>query len=334
MFEDPASGGDLYPDAPERSVFQLVMSERMAIGVLCRYIREDRGYQRVALLYDSTVSEGVKAYYREAVEKVGLTDVGIESFNVFASEFGPQLQRLKNDRPEALIVWGLASNTAGIVRQLEELGAAFVDTPTAKGPGWHPHVVGAPTGTGDKQWVELAQQAAKAGSVTAWHLGGLIYLPSFAIRSWMKKYLNKVPTGGEELPADGLATVLEAIRRGGSTDRARIASTIETMGRIKFASVEFGFSATNHLARSEDELIIVTLERAAGPVPTDPPYQLGREWREPGAQKAGPTHLVRPTLAANRRAHPDVVDEVLGAGWGTQCTRHPDGSLGAECKVH
>ena len=129
VFEDPASSGDLYPDAPERSVFQLVMPERMAIVVLCRYIRQDRGYQRVALLYDSTVSEGAKAYYREAVQHEGLTDVGIESFNVFATEFGPQLQRLKNDRPEALIVWGLASNTAGVVKQLDQLGAGFVDTP-------------------------------------------------------------------------------------------------------------------------------------------------------------------------------------------------------------
>src|SRR5205823_446231 len=187
----------------------------------------------VALLYDSTVSEGAKAYYREAVQHEGLTDVGIESFNVFATEFGPQLQRLKNDRPEALIVWGLASNTAGVVKQLDQLGAAFVDTPTAKGPGWRPHIVGAPTGTGDKQWVERAQQAAKAGSVTAWHLGGLVYLPTFAIRDWMKRYLNKVPTGGEELPADGLGTVIEAIRRGRSMDRGRIVSTIETMGRIK-----------------------------------------------------------------------------------------------------
>jgi hypothetical protein len=43
---------------------------------------------------------------------------------------------------------------------------------------------------------------------------------------------------------------------------------------------------------------------------------------------------VRPTLEANRKAHPDVVDQVLREGWGTQCTRHPDGTLGAECKVH
>jgi branched-chain amino acid transport system substrate-binding protein len=335
VFEDPASSGDLYPAAPERSIFQFVMSEPMAVDVLCRYAREDRGYSRAALLYDSTVSEGVKSYFKESTGKAGLTSVGIESFNVFATEFGPQLQRLKTAKPEVLLVWGLASNTAGVVEQLEQLGAAYVDTPTAKGADWHPHVIGAPTGTGDKSWIDLAQTAAKVGTVTAWHLGGLVYLPTFAIRTWMQKYLHKTPTGGEELPADGLGTLVRAIEKGGSTDRRRMVDTIETMGRFAFASVEFGFTDRNHLARTADELIVVTTERSSGPASTDPPYQLGREWRDvfpPGY--AGPTQLVRPTLEANRRAHPEVVDQVLRDGWGTQCTRHPDGTLGAECKIH
>jgi branched-chain amino acid transport system substrate-binding protein len=335
VFEDPAASGDLYPAVPERSVFQLVMPENMAMRVLCRYLAEDRGYKRVALLFDSTVSEGANKYFTDSAAAFGISPAGIESFNVFASEFGPQLQRLKPQRSEALIVWGLASNTAGVVKQLGDLGAAYVDTPTAKGAAWHPHVIGAPTGTGDKSFADLAGSAAKTGTVTAWHLGGLVYLPTFAIGQWMKKYVNKTPTGGEELPADGLGTLVRAIDKAGTTDRRRMVDTIETMGRFKFSSVEFGFTAQNHLARTEDEMIIVTLERSSGPAPTDPPYQLGREWKDvfpPGY--AGPTQLVRPTIDANRRAHADVVDQVLRDGWGTQCTRHPDGTMGNECKTH
>src|SRR5947209_5846175 len=67
VFEDPASSNDLYPAVPERTIFQLVESERMAIDILCHYLAQDRGYKRVAILYDSTVSEGVKSYYRDAV---------------------------------------------------------------------------------------------------------------------------------------------------------------------------------------------------------------------------------------------------------------------------
>lgn len=335
VFEDPWSSNDLYPAVPERSVFQVDMPETLEIKVLCQYLAHDRGYKRVGLLFDSTISSGVKTEFTDAAAQAGLTPAGIEDFNVFANEFGPQLQRLKPQKSEALIVWGLAANTAGVAKQLAELGAAYVDTPTAKGADWHPHVVGAPTGTGDKSFAELAGPAAKTGTVTAWHLGGLVYLPTFAIGQWMKKYLQKTPTGGEELPADGLGTLVRAIQTGKSIDRAHIIDTIETMGRFSFASVEFGFTPQNHLARTEDEMIIVTLERSSGPVATDPAYQLGREWKDvfpPGY--AGPTQLVRPTLDANRRAHPDVVAQVLADGWGTQCTRHPDGSLGGECKIH
>ena len=84
-------------------------------------------------------------------------------------------------------------------------------------------------------------------------------------------------------------------------------------------------------------MILVTMERGGtGPAPTDPPYQLGKEWKEQSLANtaAGPTHLVRPTLEANKRAHPDVMDVVLKQGYGTQCTKHADGTLGKECKIH
>ncbi|HSH60978.1 MAG TPA: hypothetical protein VK988_15335, partial [Acidimicrobiales bacterium] len=41
--------------------------------------------------------------------------------------------------------------------------------------------------------------------------GGLIYQPSFSIGGWMQEFLGKQPTGGEELPADALATVLDGV---------------------------------------------------------------------------------------------------------------------------
>ena len=68
---------------------------------------------------------------------------------------------------------------------------------------------------------------------------------------------------------------------------------------------------------------------------TDPPYQLGHEWTTAFARyPAGPTQLVRPTLEANKRAQPDVMKTVLTQGWGTQCTKNPDGTLSKECKIH
>ena len=62
---------------------------------------------------------------------------------------------------------------------------------------------------------------------------------------------------------------------------------------------------------------------------------LHNEWTTEFARyPAGPTQLVRPTLEANKRAQPDVMKTVLTQGWGTQCTKNPDGTLSKECKIH
>ena len=342
VFNDLYSTKKLYPegDVAGRSVFQLIMPGTYGMKTLTEYAKNDRGYTSGALITDtSTDPEGdVPKFFKAAMDEAGMEIKGIETFAITDSDYGAQLQRIKAAKPQTIWIWGLSANSAGIVSQLYDLGAEYIDTPTAKAGGeWHPHVFGSPAGTGDKSWVALAGNKAKVGTVTAWHVGGLISLPSFAIAGWMRKYIQKDPTGGEESPADGLAALLNGVKKAGSTDRAKVVDGLETMGKIKFASIPFGFTAQNHLAKTQDDLIVVTMERGGtGPAATDPPYKLGTEWGQGVFERtpAGPAHLVRPTLERNKKAHPEVMEEVLKEGYGTQCTKHPDGSLGNECKIH
>ena len=151
-----------------------------------------------------------------------------------------------------------------------------------------------------------------------------------------------MPTGGEEAPANCYWALLQAVKRAGSTDRAAMVQALEGL-RTTFAGLEFGFGP-DHLAVTRDEIVTVTMERSRGPVVTDPPYVLGREfadvWIPAYGEYAGPTHLVRPTLQANRRAFPDTINRILDEGWGTICTVHPPDLHGAraqlsnECKIH
>lgn len=341
VFNDPFSSGHLYPegDRAGRSVFQILLPDRFAKAALADYAANDRGYRTAAYMYDSLLDPGAtaRARFEAAFTAAGIEITGVESFSLVDSDYGPQLQRLRQRRPQVLYVDGLATNTAGVVSQLADLDAAYVDAPTAKGAAWHPQVFGSPAGSGDKSWVELAGDKARVGTVTAWHVGGLVYLPTFAIGGWMRRFLGREPTGGEESAPDALAAVLAGVRKAGNTDRVRVVEGMETAGPITFASVEFAFTRDRHLARTVDEVVLVTMERGAeGPAATDPPYDLGKEW-SPGqafdATPAGPTQLVRPTLAANRRAHPALMERVLGEGYGTQCTKR-DGGLVPDCKVH
>jgi ABC-type branched-subunit amino acid transport system substrate-binding protein len=344
VFGDPYSDGFLYPKGPERSIFQLLLPDTMSFDALCRYAAKDRRYKNVGLIYDGTTLGAARAQFEAAAKKNRLQAAGIEEFQIFSGDYGAQLQRLKDARPQSLIVWGLADNTAGIVKGLRDLGADYVDTPTAKqGSEWRPQILGYPGGTGEKKWAELAGDAAKGGSLTAWYLGGLVGGPQFAIRDWLVAYDGKGASGGEESPANGWWALLQAVKEAGGTDRRKMVTALEQL-RTRFAGLPFGFGPKQHLGMTRDDVVLITLERYTGPVATDPPYAIGREWKETfpliQADYIGPAHLVRPTLAANRRSQPEYIQQILDEGWGTQCTKTPPDALGNgvelsnECKIH
>ncbi len=275
VFADPWSEGLLYPDGSERSIFQYAPPDKMSHHLLMRYAKEDRGYASAGLLYDSTLGNMTSDYFQSAADESGIEIAGIEEFKLFTADFGAQLQRLRQRQCQCLVVWGVTDSAAAIVKGLEALGADYVDTPTARGPGWHPHILGWAGGTGSSKWAELAGEAAKTGTVATWYMGGLVAGPTFPIRDWLARYLHTFPTGGEDAPANCYWALLEAARRSGSTDRVKVVTELESL-RGTFAGLEFGFGE-RHLAVTEDELVIVTLERHTGPAKTDPPYRLGRE---------------------------------------------------------
>src|SRR4051812_13176718 len=142
VYNDLFSLDHLYPKAPERSIFQIVIPDSMAIRAQMKYAKEDRGYHKVAFMYDSVTAPTQKAYYSSAVKEFGLTDNGQETFQLNDSDFGPQLQRLKSKGTEAIIIWGLVGDTANIVKGIDRLGGSYVDAPTAKGSSWHPQLLG------------------------------------------------------------------------------------------------------------------------------------------------------------------------------------------------
>jgi hypothetical protein len=322
----------------------MLLPDTMSFDAMCQYAADDRGYRTTGLIYDSSLNPRTRDYFETAAEAAGLEIAGIEEFEIFTGDYGAQLQRLREEAPESLFVWGVSDNTAQIVRGLDGLGAAYVDTPTAKsGDGWHPHIMGYPGGTGEKKWAELAGDAARVGTITAWYLGGLVGGPEFPIRDWLVEYDGVGASGGEEGPANAWWAIIEAVRKAGSTDRVAVAEQLNGI-RTRFAGLEYGFDEETHLGLTEDEVCLISLERYTGSAETDPPYVLGREWTDTFPlirdDYVGPVHLVRPTLEANRRAQPDYMRTLLEEGWGTQCTKTPADALGedvemtADCKIH
>ncbi len=344
VFGDLGSYGALYPEnldnadiPPEyeglelRTVFQVYLPDKMAIELLADYCK-DRGYKSAGMIYDQLSFGGAGGWFETAMNDRGMEVAGLETFSLFDSEYGQQVDALRSAGGDALFIYGLSSNTAGIVKQVDAVGGRYVDAETAMGSGWAPQIMGSPGGTGERSWVELAGDAARPGTLTVWYIGGLVGQPNFPIREMLDEAGYGTPTGGEEAPADGLAALLRAAEEAGSTDPDAMVEALESGIEIQFASpIPFSFSADRHLSKLKEDLILITLERQ----PIDMGYDLGKEFGTTfPADYEGPVAFLDYTLEANQESHPELMEEVL-AGYGTYCDieRQGDQAKVEACKA-
>jgi ABC-type branched-subunit amino acid transport system substrate-binding protein len=338
-FADPVARGiDLsaYP-----SLFQTMPPVQWLTDEMARYAARDRGYRTVGLLADTTMAPDSPTWMRNAVTEAGLEVVTEQTYSLFDADYGAQLQELRGARPHCLFHFGMVDNAVGIVKQLDDLRSGYIDTPTAKsGDGWHPQLF-ANASAIEETFGEKAGEAAKSGTISAWYLRGEAVGSLFQdnIRSWMVEESGIEPTGGEEGPADAFWVLLEAARRAGTTDRARVVQELPGL-RTMFASLEFTLDPDTHQAMSRDDVILMAVDRIQ-PVDTDPPYaRAGQYGQTIDDDYVGPFALRRPTLEANRRAQPEWIDWALENGWGLQCTVRPpdarsaDVVLNNDCKIH
>ncbi len=349
VFEDLSVSGNLWPapDAP-RSIFQFLLSVDGALDQLAGYVSDDRNYADTVLVRDvlltAPYAQDVERIYAEVPDRFGIATSPEIGYSLGQKDFGGLVSQLRETNAQSVIIAGGPEETALIARELDAQGLGYVDTPTAKDPStFAPQLFGTPANMGEPVWVDLAGDAAKTGSITAWTLGGVLNVPNVPIVEMGRKHTDEPNfIAGENEPADGLWTLLAGIRAAGSaTDRQQVVAAIESLDSIQFATrVPFSFTADRHERNRPEDLCLITLERS-NPVDTDPPYELGREWAENlVGRDFAPVHLVRPTLEANRTAAPELMDEILTGGYGCQCTKTPADATGADvemttaCKVH
>jgi branched-chain amino acid transport system substrate-binding protein len=99
---------------PEDQVFPSVLS----------YAVKTRGIKRVALIYglDDALTRGAHDVQKKAVADLGLEQVGIESYQRGDVDFSAQLTKIREQKPDAIILGTLAEEAAAILRQARQLG--------------------------------------------------------------------------------------------------------------------------------------------------------------------------------------------------------------------
>ncbi|MEO7804101.1 MAG: ABC transporter substrate-binding protein [Actinomycetota bacterium] len=344
-FSDLLSAGQLFPDSDYSQVFQIFPPDIWAAEVLAEYGVRDRGYDRFAYIGDATaLGKQGREQIEKALSKHGKKLLRAEQYNVGDVDMTAQLVRIRQTGCQALVIWGLAGDTAHALQNMKKLGADYVDRTRAAGSNssnWHPQIMGFPGGVAERTFAELAGDAARTGTVSTWYMGGLGYFPEFqrATDEFKRKW-GKTPTGGENNPADSVYLLAEAIDRAKSTEPGKVVEALESSKVNFFSNTPHSFAPGQRISLSRGDILGVTLERGAA-VKTSPPYTLGKEFKDffaPGY--IGPTHFVRPNFKALMEKHPEFMKIILEKGYGTLCTKVPDTSvpwgfrLTNDCPIH
>ncbi len=351
-YGDLYSVNQLYPRTDYRQLFQMFPPDVWGIELaLEEYATRDRGYSRFAYLGDNTaIGAQGKRLIQEVLARQGKRLAAAEQYNVGDVDMTAQLQRIRGTNCNALLVWGIAGDTAHALENLKRLDAVYVNRDVAlRGPGWHPQIIGFEGGAAERTFAVLAGDAARVGTMSYFYLGAVGVIPEFQQPVQLfKDRWGQSPTGGENNPADAVFLFAQAFQNAGGTDPDKVIEQLETMKGVNFSSITpHSFTKDRHISIEKDDMIGITLERGR-PAQTSPPYELGTEFTGRGDIKAfhppgyvGPTHFMRFNMDGLLRKHEKLFGDVLlKGGYGTQCTKRTDPSakygfrLTNECKIH
>ena len=223
-------------------IFKTPHTDRMAAEKVFEDMKK-RGITKVALLSETSgfgqsgrkESEGVAAKY-------GITLVANETYGPKDTDMGPQLTKIRNTAGvEAVFIFGLGQGPAIATKGYKQLGITL--------PLYHAH------GVASDEFIKLAGPASEGVRLPAAAILAPKNLPAndperIASETYTKAFTAKYKTdistfGGHAW--DGLNIAVDAIKRAGSADKAKVRDAIEATKGLAGTAGIFNMSATDHL---------------------------------------------------------------------------------------
>jgi branched-chain amino acid transport system substrate-binding protein len=226
----------------KKFVFKTPHTDRMAAEKVFEDMKK-RGLSKVALLSETSgFGQSGKKETEGVAAKYGITLVANETYGPKDTDMSPQLTKIKGAAGvQAVFVFGLGQGPAIVTKNYKQLGIGL--------PLYHAH------GIGSDEFIKLAGSAAEG-----------IRLPSAALLvadklaasdpqkpvvvAYSKAFSQKWKTDASAFGGyayDGLMLAVEAIKRAGSTDKAKVRDAIEaTKGYIGTGGV-VNMTAKDHM---------------------------------------------------------------------------------------
>lgn len=229
----------------KKFVFKTPHTDRMAAEKVFEDMKK-RGLTKVALLSETSgFGQSGKKETEAVASKYGITLVANETYGPKDTDISPQLTKIKNTAGvQAVFVFGLGQGPAIVTKNYKQLGITL--------PLYQSH------GVASNEFLKLAGAAAEGVRlpspaqlipeklnakdpqkpvVTAYEL------------AYKTAYKTDVSTFGG-YAYDGLLLAVDAIKRAGGTDKAKVRQALEATKGLVGTSGTFNMSATDHMGLS------------------------------------------------------------------------------------
>lgn len=229
--------------ATDRLVAQRILQDMQA-----------RGIRRIGLLFETSgFGQSGRKETVESAAKFGVTIAAEESYGPKDNDITPQLTKLRAavGLQAVLVFCGAGPSPAMAVKNIAQLGIRL--------PVWLPHAAV------NQEFIKLSGGAAEGVRMPTAAFVVLDALPDGdpsknVARGYYADYreaykVEPSPFGANA--ADGLAIAVDAIRRAGSTDKAKVRDAIEATARLVGLNGTFTMSATDHNGLGMDALRMI-----------------------------------------------------------------------------
>jgi branched-chain amino acid transport system substrate-binding protein len=236
------AGAVVVVEPVKKWVFKTPHTDRMAAEKVFEDMKK-RGLTKVALLSETSgFGQSGKKETEAVASKLGITLVANETYGPKDTDMSPQLTKIKSaPGVQAVFVFGLGQGPAIATKNYKQLGISL--------PLYHAH------GVASEEFIKLAGAAAEgvrlpaAALLVADKLDNKDPQKSVVVnytKAFTAKWKTDVSTFGGHA-YDGLMLALDAIKRAGGTDKAKVRDALEaTKGYIGTGGV-VNMSANDHM---------------------------------------------------------------------------------------
>jgi branched-chain amino acid transport system substrate-binding protein len=207
------SPGSTNPEVTKKGdyIFRVCFIDPFQGEVLAKFAYNSLGLRKVATLKDvkNDYSVGLAQYFHETFTKLGGEVIGEQAYSEGDNDFKAQLTALRALNPEAVFVPGYYTESALIVKQARELNMTM---PFFGGDGWD-----------SDRLIEIGGDAMNGTYFTNHYSADdtTAAVQAF-VSKYRSKYDNQTPDAMAALGYDAAAILFDAIKRAGSTDKAKI----------------------------------------------------------------------------------------------------------------